>query len=683
MGYKLPMSVIVLENVSLGFGKKTLFNNLNLRVAEGDRVGLIGPNGSGKTSLFRLIMGEQTVDYGSVRSRREARLGYLPQDLDINNCKPLLKFITDSIPGRVELEAELTSNEKKLQELKILPISDENDTEQKMMEIAERISVLNERLTHYELHYSEVQAYRILDGLGFCREDNHRSLMEFSGGWKMRAVLASLLYQRPDLLLLDEPTNHLDMPSVAWLSHFLNRYRQAFLLICHDREFLNEQVQRIVSIESEGIRQYTGNYESYLKQRTEEEVILRNKAKNLQREREQAERFIARFRAKSSKARAVQSRIKALEKMESIELLKPHRSLRLKFPPCTRTGQEVFRLTDIHMTYGNKTIFSDLNLTAYRGEKVGIIGCNGAGKTTLLKIIAGELEPDSGRVEPGYHTKIGYFAQHHAEILNPHMTIFEQVASQDENASITWVRTVLGAFLFSGDDADKKIAVLSGGERSRVALARLLIKPGNVLLMDEPTNHLDLESSEYLAESLTTYDGTLIFVSHNRSLVRRLATRIWNVTDRRVETYAGTLDEYMESCHKCLDETEVTDPIPPQTTPSSSETPTRKGTRQTEKERKRREALYREEMSRLLTPLENQIDDIEKQIDVLEAIQQERTHKLADPDVYADKKLSTELIGSFNRDKKKLEELTDSWEEAQSKLEQIKLKGLAGDGSDR
>ncbi|MBN1655809.1 MAG: ABC-F family ATP-binding cassette domain-containing protein [Deltaproteobacteria bacterium] len=670
------MSVIVLEEISLGFGKKTLFDRLALRVAQTDRIGLIGPNGSGKTSLLRIIAGEQAPDSGNLRVSRGTRLGYLAQELELSTEQSLKDFVRASVPGRAELETALSAADQEMNALRKSARNDAAEIETAQLDLGERISNLHERLAHYDMQYSDHEMLRILAGLGFRTSDHDRSLVELSGGWRMRAVLASLLFQQPDLLLLDEPTNHLDMPTVAWFADFLKRYRKAFILICHDREFLNEQIERVVSFEPEAVRQYSGNYQTYLAQRAEEQVILENKAKNIQREREQAERFIARFRAQATKARAVQSRIKALQRMESVETYQTRRSMRFCFPPSERSGQDVLTLNEVSKRYGDNVVLDKLNLTVYRGEKIGIIGVNGAGKTTLLKMMAGEIEPDSGELRLGYNVTAGYYAQHHSETLERNATVFDQVAGQNPDAGITRVRTILGSFLFSGDDVDKKVSALSGGERSRVALARLLIKPGNLLLMDEPTNHLDLESSESLAESLTTYDGTLIFVSHNRSLMRRLAEKIWNVAERGVETYPGTLDEYLDSCRRRRNQGEQepksTPPQPRPAAPASADFPQhreRKASRAADKERKRLEALLREQRRRRLEPLEKQLGEIETAIAGLEELQRQRSELLADPGVYADKERSARLIRCYKEDKEKLDQLNDRWEKIQTELE--------------
>ena len=689
------MSLVVFEHVSLGFGSRAIVDDLSLRIGERDRIGLVGPNGSGKSSLLRMIAGDQGIDRGAIRTCRGLRLGFLSQDIAPIEGIGLCDYVVQSVPGRAALDGEVAAVEDELAaaQARAEASGGEEDVEA-MMSLAERLADLHERIAHFDAHFTAHEAQRILSGLGFRPEDSGRDLGEFSGGWRMRAVLAALLFQRPDLLLLDEPTNHLDMPSVAWFSGFLRRYPRAFVLVCHDREFLNEQIDRVISFEPEGVRFYSGNYEAYKRQRAEEATILENKARNLQREREKAEQFVERFRAQATKARAVQSRVKALEKMESVETLAAREVMRLRFPPCDRAGDVVAQIEGLRKCYGDHVVLGGVDLTVRRGEKIGIIGVNGAGKTTLLKMIAGELPADGGAIRFGNKVKVGYFAQHHAEMLSRDRTIFEEVAAVDPASGQTRVRSILGAFLFSGDDVDKPIGVLSGGERARVALAKLLVSPGNLLLLDEPTNHLDLESSESLAEALTSFDGTMLFVSHNRAFVRRLATRIWDVHDGVVEVYPGTLDEYMDH-HRRRREGEVASVSAPSPTgrTSAAAPPAKAGAtrasagqggagaasptpapesrpRENDRERRRRDAVMRAERDRRLGPLRRQVSAMEKAIGALEAQQRERSVALADPATYADEPRRNALLHDYQRDARALEELVARWEIAQGELEE-------------
>lgn len=661
------MSLVVFEDVSLGFGRKQIVEKLNLRIGDGDRVGLIGPNGSGKSSLLRMVAGEQSQDKGALRLRKGLRLGYLPQDIHLQGGRSLMNFVRESVPGQATLVSELERAQAELTRCSEHPTGEK---EELLMELAQQVADLHEAISDFDLLYSEHEAARILDGLGFTRDDLDRDMGEFSGGWKMRAMLSALLFQKPDLLLLDEPTNHLDMPSVAWFSAFLRKYRQSFVLICHDREFLNEQIDRVVSFEVEGVRQYRGDYQKYRKQRDEELEVLGNKAKNLAREREKAEQFIERFRAQANKAKAVQSRVKSLEKMEQIDLSASRSVMRLNFPPCERAGAHVVKIEGLAKHYDEHRVLSDVNLVASRGERIGIIGVNGAGKTTLLRMIAQEIETSAGKIAFGSNVKVGYYAQHHADTLAADLSILDCVQSANPMMAPTRVRSILGAFLFTGDDIEKKIQVLSGGERARVALARLIVSPGNLMLLDEPTNHLDLESSESLAQSLCGYDGTLLFVSHNRSFVRTLATQIWNVENGAVEVYPGSLDEYMHACAQRNEaQVEASKQERRSTAPLVKEKNSAPSDGLSQKERRKKEAEERKMRKKRLGPLEKAVAQAEQAIAELEEEQRQANLALSDQATYEDAAKRDALLSQVGELQQRLERLQEDWEQATLQLE--------------
>jgi ATP-binding cassette subfamily F protein 3 len=670
------MSLVVLDDVTLFFGDRMIFDAVSLRLGHGDRVGLIGPNGSGKTTLLKLIAGEQEIDDGAVTRANGVRIAWLPQDLAIAGGRSLIDMILSSVPGRKELDARLAAAEVAIEHG-----TRDGAPEAELLDLAADVAELHERIDHFDRFFGEHEALAILAGLGFAPGDERRDLAEFSGGWKMRGVLAGLLFQRPDVLLLDEPTNHLDLPSVAWFSEFLKRWNRCFVLISHDREFLNEQIARVVSLELEGVRTYTGNYEKYVAQRDEEETILQGRAKNLARERERLQRFVDRFRAQANKARAVQSRIKALEKMADVETYATRGTMRFSFPETAKSVSEVVRVEGLKKAYGSHVVFPGIDLTVRRGEKIGIIGVNGAGKTTLLRMMAGELRHDAGTIKLGSGVQLGYYAQHHADTLDMAATVYDIVQRAAPHASPNRVRSICGAFMFSGDDIDKPIKVLSGGERSRVALARLCAAPGNLLLMDEPTNHLDLASSEALAQSLTTFDGTLVFVSHNRSLIRTLATRIWNVENGAVETYPGTLDEYLYS--QAQRRLAAAGGADPRDATRAAVSPAKKGREapapadETDKARKRREAEARQKRSAKLGPLTKQVAQLEERIGALEAEQKVRSAELSDPSVYDDAQRRNKLLTDYQSAVDKLEELTARWEAAMAELETAKAELMA------
>jgi len=655
------------NNVSLALGGDTLFDGLSLQVHQGDHIGLVGPNGSGKSSLFRLLAGKIEPDGGSVNTLPGVRVGFLPQEIASFPNEQVLTFVYDSVPGRPELRAELERHEARLAELE----HDSHANHDELVAVASAVAELHEQIGVLDAQFSEHDAKKILHGLGFTQDDHQRLLSELSGGWKMRAVLASLLFQRPGLLLLDEPTNHMDMPSVAWFSKFLSSYDQALFLVSHDREFLNEQVNRVVSFEPEGVRTFRGNYERYLLQREEERQLLENRAKNLEKEKEHLEQFVRRFRAKASKAAQVQSRVRKLEKMDSVELHASAREVRFSFPATDRGARTPMRVDDLCKSFGKLVVFDRVTLAVERGDRVAIVGPNGAGKTTLLKILAGEIEASAGRVHLPGQSNVRYFAQHHAEDLDLQHTVLQEVAYASDGTSVERVRKVLGAMLFGDRAIDKRVSVLSGGERARVALAKILVRPGNVLLMDEPTNHLDLQTTEALTDALATYDGTLLFVSHNRAFIRRLATKLWVVHDGGVENYPGTLDDYLWSCQQ-RDVTPATD--------AAIKPVAQKRSRQARKEQRRKEAQLRSKQNQGVRPLEKRVGELEQSIARLEKTITEHNEALSEPEVYEDPERRDKLLHEAQKSQRELERAFEEWTESNERLEQLRreLKSMEG-----
>jgi ATP-binding cassette subfamily F protein 3 len=492
------------------------------------------------------------------------------------------------------------------------------------------------------------QAKRILRGLGFDESDADRPIRELSGGWRMRAHLAALLFQRPDVLLLDEPTNHLDMPSVSWLSAFIRGSKHAIVLTCHDKGFLNRHVRRIASLEIEGLTLFRGNYDEYLEQRAINlEYLERRIAKDEQRKRE-LEAFVERFKAKATKARQAQSRVRMIEKLEEdhVELPKVRRSISIRFAPTARSGDIVIRTKGLEHGFGERPLFRGLDLTVRRGERVALVGRNGAGKTTLLKLLAGELSPWAGSIELGQNAKASYFAQHHAETLSPGRTILDEVWASCPTKSQTEVRGLCGAFLFGGDDVEKEVGVLSGGEKTRVALAKILVDPQNLLLLDEPTNHLDTESAEKLTDSLLSFDGTMIFVSHDLDFARRLSTIVWNVDRGVVTTFPGSLTDYLEELAR-LDaerdrevEERTVDPA------KAARIDARK--KKTELDRKR-------------SSLERKIEKEEERIAALEREKAELEQRLADPATHSDVERSRALALRYEAVGEEIEAAMERW----------------------
>jgi ATP-binding cassette subfamily F protein 3 len=522
------------------------------------------------------------------------------------------------------------------------------------------------------------KAEKILLGLGFKTSDFSSPVTSLSGGWKMRAALASLLFKRPDLLLLDEPTNHLDIPSVRWLDQFLKGFKGAMILVSHDRDFLNGQVHKIVSFEPEGMRSYSGNYDFYVKAREEEKKVLEAKARSQEQKIKEAQKFIERFRAKASKARQAQSKIKLVKKMEVVERRRKEKTIRFSFPEVTRSGREVVSIKDVSKGFGDNLLYQDMNLTVLRGEKIAIIGPNGCGKTTLLKMVAGEMDADQGTITLGHGVNMGYFAQHHTDLLSLKNTVIEEVYQVVPNESVGYVRAVLGAFLFSGGDVDKVIGVLSGGEKARVSLAKLLVKPGNLMVMDEPSNHLDISSSETLIDALEQYRGTLLFVSHNQSFINRLATKIWDIRGGEIVAYPGNLREYYDHLEGSeiiggrLEGTAKRFSLRERAMPKRGGSKESRKNKRDRKERKRERAEERRHIHDTLKPIRDELERLEGRIAELESSQKALGKKLAEPEIFKDKNRSVPLLKEYDDGRKKLEDLLNRWEWKQGELESTK-----------
>ena len=644
------MSLLVAENLSLSYGPKVLFDNASFAVGSSDRVGLLGPNGSGKSSLLKVLCGKLKPDGGSLTFRRGVRVGYLPQDLAGLAARPLIEVVRAAVPGLDGLQQRLEETQTALEAA--------TDAETQL-ELSALLASLHEEAEGYEAHFGRHVAERILSGLGFKPTDIDRNASEFSGGWKMRAALAGLLLSAPDLLLLDEPTNHLDVPTLGWFDAFLRNSRHAFMLISHDRSFLDRQVTRVLSLEVEGLKSYAGNHARYLEQRALEVEQLLQQAERQAARRSQLEAFINRFRAKASKARQVQSRVKMLAKEKEVETLEDRKTVSFRFGEVARSGREVAEFKGVRKAWGANVVYDGLDALLLRGEKVAVVGLNGAGKTTLLKLLAGELEPDAGTVSLGHNVQLAYYAQHHGEALDARATVLDVLRAAAPERTDGQLRSVVGAFLFSGDDVDKKIGVLSGGERARVALARLLVRPANLLVMDEPTNHLDLDSTEALIDALEEFGGTVVFVSHNLSFLNRLATRVWDVRDQKVAEWPGNLDDYL--AHLSL----------------SGEGPSEQGTAAeasaaaTEKARKRAEAEARQAKSKAAAPLKKELSTVEARIASVEAEQKERDAVLADPGSYQDFGKLKPTQDAHRAAAQELEALYQRWEALQRQLEEV------------
>jgi ATP-binding cassette, subfamily F, member 3 len=570
--------MLTISQVTKSFGGRTLFWDVSLQVNRGNRIGLIGPNGAGKSTLFSLILGQDSPDEGAIVLQKNARVGYLPQE---------------SMPAGQETILELALFGGSA-----------------VSNAAEIVDDLD--------HQREAKAKRILSGLAFRERDFDRPASEFSGGWIIRAHLARLLVAEPDLLLLDEPTNHLDLQSVEWLQNYLQGYAGAIVLVSHDRAFLNAIVRKVVEFDRGKLLHYQGNYETYLTQRSARREQQLAAFKNQQREIAKLQTFIDRFGAKNTKAAQAQSKRKQIERMEKVEAPESEMaSVHFRFPQPGRSGTRVLELKEVQHAYGELLVYRNLNLMIERGQKTVLVGPNGAGKSTLLKLLAGVLPVQRGERTLGYNVELGYFSQHRAEMFDLRRTVLAEASDIANRTGEQIVRSTLGAFLFRGDDVFKPVSVLSGGEKSRLALAKLLLAPPNLLLMDEPTTHLDMRSIEALVGALRQYEGTLLFISHDAYFIRQVASSVFEVQEGDVTLYPGDYDYYLDKSAR--DAAVLVQTIDSAVTNSESCSPGG----QSGKERKRREAAERQAKHQLRQELQTRLSEVEKRIVVLERRQSE------------------------------------------------------------
>ena len=648
--------MLTLSEISKAYGGRVLFAEATLQVNREDRIGLVGPNGAGKTTLFSIILGDGSADSGKVMKERNVTFGYLPQESAPVGDETVMELATAISPEFVKLRRLILSWD-----------ADHHVAPDHVEEIHDDAHNRFHELGGYQL---DAKAKQILSGLGFREKDFDRPARELSGGWVMRAHLARLLVQEPDLLLLDEPTNHLDLEALLWFQEYLEHYPGAILVISHDREFLNHIVNSIVEIRHSKLIRYRGNYDEFLVQREAAAQQYLAAYKNQQREIEHLMDFVNRFRAKASKAAQAQSKLKQVERMEKLEApVNDESKIGFSFPQPQRSGQKVITLENIHQAYGDNVVYRGMEFKAERGQRTVLVGPNGAGKSTLLKILAGVLVPQSGVRTLGHNAKAGYYSQYRVEMLNPARTVLEEGLDTPSRITEQFVRTLLGSFLFRGDDVFKKVSVLSGGEKSRLALVKLLLDPPNLLLMDEPTTHLDMSSIDALVYALKQFEGTLVFISHDVYFIRALASSVTHVHAGQLTHYPGDYQYYLDktkatSARAALTSMGTNGASAPQKISTPKPTVDRK-------EQKRIEAQQRQARSGHRKAEQQRVHQLEKEIQTLEARQTELTAELEKPETYEKTGRAQQINRELAEIQQQLATLTPEWEAAAGKMSAV------------
>ena len=644
--------MIALETISKGYGGQELLRAASWRIGRGERIGLVGPNGAGKTTLCRIMAGVEEPDAGRVHLDTGTTVGYLPQEVAGGVERTVLAEALSGFDELWQLEA-------RLEELAVAMASPDADPA-----LVDRYGEIQHRFEALGGYRLEAQAKVILGGLGFRPDEIHRPLEEFSGGWRMRAALARLLLLRPDLLLLDEPTNHLDLESLAWLEDFLASYEGSVVVVSHDRYFLNRMVTSIAEVVAGSIAVYTGGYDDYLVEREARRELLEAQARNQAKRIEEIERFIERFRYKATKARQVQSRVKMLDKIERIDVGAESRQIHFHFPQPPRTGRLVARLAGVHKAYGDNVVYAGMDFLVERGERVALVGPNGAGKSTLLKMLAGVLPFERGERLLGPNVEVHYYAQHQLDALDPTRTALEELTETAPESAVGRLRTILGGFLFSGDAVEKRVAVLSGGEKARLALAKMLVRPAALLCLDEPTNHLDLASKEVLEQALSTFTGTIVFISHDRYFINRIGTRVVDVQAGRLTDYLGDYDDFVARKAALAAPVAPARPEPSPAAPTRAAAPARSAPAPAAAApRRRNKGIERE-----IKSIRERLNGVEAQIQEMEARLAEIGLALADPDLYRDGARAREIAQSRKNTEERVAWLMREWEDLSQRL---------------
>ena len=650
--------MLAVDKISVQFLGRVLYKDLSFTVSSKDRVCFAGPNGAGKSTLMKIIAGSMTPDSGDVNRAKYIEVGYLPQDGIKHSGTTLFSEVESAFENALELKKRLEEASGQLGSL--------DTSSPEYSETLEIYGELQLDLDNYDIGKMKPRIEKVLSGLGFKPSDFTRNTEEFSGGWQMRIALAKLLLQKPSILLLDEPTNHLDMDSQLWLESYIQTYQGAVILISHDRAFLDSIVSKTLAFENGKVNEFSGNYSYYI----EQSAILREQIQraynNQQKDIAKAEQFINRFRSKARRASQAQSRLKQLEKIERIKLpQESEKEIKLRFPQPERSGQIVIELINVTRSYGENVVFRDLDFRIDRGEKIAIIGANGAGKSTFSRILSGADEVDAGERKTGHKVTISHFAQDHAEKLNPSMTVLETIEEVAGGDSAGNLRSLLGCFLFRGDDVFKKVSVLSGGERSRLSLAKILLRPANFLILDEPTNHLDMQSQNVLQEALIAYQGTIVIVSHNRDFLDPITDKVveFYSNDSPPRSYPSNLSDYID---KKREEESIGqnsyEQRPKQSTSSST----------SRKETRKLQGKIRQEKAESLKPLQESLSEVENQIESIECRKLEIEKLMADPDFFKSKE-SMESTKEYKEIHTAIEKLYSDWSSISDEIEQLTL----------